>query len=71
MDDEGDLHQYLKEKGSLSPLTVTWCRELMDEEAEHFLCHYFIDPNPERPWLAQKMALKIPLFTKMKVRDAH
>ncbi|KAK1292193.1 Pectinesterase 31 [Acorus calamus] len=30
---------------------VTWCRELMDEEAEHFLCHYFIDPNPERPWL--------------------
>ncbi|GLT56527.1 hypothetical protein SLA2020_295620 [Shorea laevis] len=39
---------------------VTWARELMDEEAEQFLLHSFIDPDPERPWLAQKMALKIP-----------
>ncbi|XP_020988314.1 pectinesterase 31 isoform X2 [Arachis duranensis] len=39
---------------------VTWCRELLDEEAEQFLMHPFIDPDPERPWLAQRMALKVP-----------
>ncbi|KAL6009065.1 Pectinesterase 31 [Asimina triloba] len=40
---------------------VAWCRELVDEEAEQFLMHYFIDPDSERPWLAQRMALKVPL----------
>ncbi|TYG52295.1 hypothetical protein ES288_D09G015100v1 [Gossypium darwinii] len=39
---------------------VTWCRELLEEEAEEFLMHGFIDPDPNRPWLAQRMALKIP-----------
>jgi pectinesterase len=37
-----------------------WCRELLDEEAEDFLSHSFVDPNPERPWLLQRMAIKIP-----------
>ncbi|KAK1308735.1 Serine/threonine-protein kinase CTR1 [Acorus calamus] len=64
----GDLHQYLKEKGSLSPLTVVNFaldipRLHHHRPADLVLCE--IDPNPERPWLAQKMALK------MKVRDAH
>ncbi|XP_010917099.1 pectinesterase 31 [Elaeis guineensis] len=40
---------------------VTWCRELLDEEAEQFLQHSFIDPDPERPWLVQRMAVKIPV----------
>ncbi|OAY64891.1 Pectinesterase 31 [Ananas comosus] len=39
---------------------VTWARELLDEEAEQFLAHSFIDPDPDRPWLAQRMAIKIP-----------
>ncbi|KAF1863037.1 hypothetical protein Lal_00018882 [Lupinus albus] len=39
---------------------VSWCRELMDEEADQFLSHPFIDPEPDRPWLAQRMALRIP-----------
>ncbi|XVF58317.1 hypothetical protein PTKIN_Ptkin07bG0056300 [Pterospermum kingtungense] len=39
---------------------VTWARELLDEEAEQFLMHEFIDPDPNRPWLAQRMALRIP-----------
>ncbi|KAF7803018.1 pectinesterase 31 [Senna tora] len=39
---------------------VTWARELMDEEAEQFLAHRFIDPDANRPWLAQRMALRIP-----------
>lgn len=39
---------------------VTWCRELVDEEAEQFLMHPFIDPEPDRPWLAQRMGLRIP-----------
>ncbi|KAA3456057.1 pectinesterase 31-like [Gossypium australe] len=39
---------------------VTWSRELLEEEAEEFLMHGFIDPDPNRPWLAQRMALKIP-----------
>jgi len=32
----------------------------LDEEAEQFLTHPFIDPEPEKPWLAQRMALRIP-----------
>lgn len=39
---------------------VTWSRELLEEEAEEFLMHGFIDPDQNRPWLAQRMALKIP-----------
>ncbi|XP_024975108.1 pectinesterase 31-like isoform X2 [Cynara cardunculus var. scolymus] len=46
--------------GSCQERRVTWARELMEEEAEQFLVHSFIDPNPERPWLAQRMALRIP-----------
>lgn len=39
---------------------VRWARELLAEEAEQFFAHTFIDPDPVRPWLAQRMALKIP-----------
>ncbi|KAJ3673823.1 hypothetical protein LUZ60_005815 [Juncus effusus] len=39
---------------------VTWCRELLDEEAEQFLSHSFIDPDQGRPWLLQRTAIKIP-----------
>ncbi|XP_004491847.1 pectinesterase 31-like [Cicer arietinum] len=39
---------------------VTWCRELVDEEALQFIMHPFIDPEPDRPWLAQRMGLRIP-----------
>ncbi|KAM7279654.1 hypothetical protein ACFE04_006788 [Oxalis oulophora] len=39
---------------------VEWARELLDEEVDQFLMHDFIDPDSERPWLAQRMALKIP-----------
>ncbi|KHN13203.1 Pectinesterase 31 [Glycine soja] len=39
---------------------VKWARELQAEAAEQFLMHSFIDPESERPWLAQRMALKIP-----------
>ncbi|KAM0936755.1 putative pectinesterase [Dioscorea sansibarensis] len=40
---------------------VSWSRELMDEEAEQFLAHSFVDPDPQRQWLLQRMAVKIPL----------
>ncbi|KAL6287832.1 hypothetical protein ACE6H2_012222 [Prunus campanulata] len=46
--------------GSCPSKRVTWARELLDEEAVQFLQHGFIDPDPERPWLAQRMALRIP-----------
>ncbi|KAF3326362.1 pectinesterase 31-like isoform X1 [Carex littledalei] len=39
---------------------VMWCRELLDEEAEQFLSHSFVDPSPERSWLLQRLAIKIP-----------
>ncbi|WJX65643.1 Pectinesterase 31 [Trifolium repens] len=39
---------------------VRWARVLKDKEAEQFLMHSFIDPEPQRPWLAQRMALRIP-----------
>ncbi|KAK2365895.1 putative pectinesterase [Trifolium repens] len=39
---------------------VKWARVLKDKEAEQFLMHSFIDPEPQRPWLAQRMALRIP-----------
>lgn len=47
--------------GSSHVKRVTWCRELVDEEAEQFLAHHFIDPDPARPWLGQRMAVKVPL----------
>lgn len=46
--------------GSCSDKRVTWCRELIDEEAEQFLAHSFIDPDPQRSWLAMRMAVKLP-----------
>ncbi|KAG4937444.1 hypothetical protein JHK82_051661 [Glycine max] len=33
--------------------------KLPDEEAEQFLMYPFIDPEPEKPWLAQRRALRI------------
>ncbi|RZB53780.1 hypothetical protein D0Y65_049641 [Glycine soja] len=33
--------------------------KLPDEEAEQFLTYPFIDPEPEKPWLAQRRALRI------------
>lgn len=32
----------------------------MNEEVEEFILHGFIDPDPERPWLAQRMGVMIP-----------
>ncbi|GAB2273539.1 Pectinesterase 31 [Dionaea muscipula] len=46
--------------GCCPPKRATWARELLDEEAEEFLAHSFIDPEAERPWLAQRMAVRIP-----------
>ena len=46
--------------GSCSSKRVTWARDLLEEEAEQFIMHSVIDPDPERPWLAQRMALRIP-----------
>ncbi|XP_026398062.1 pectinesterase 31-like [Papaver somniferum] len=39
---------------------VNWARELMKEEAQQFLMHQFVDPSWEKPWMAQRMGLKIP-----------
>ncbi|TKY50232.1 Pectinesterase 31 [Spatholobus suberectus] len=39
---------------------VKWTRITKDEGAEQFLKHSFIDPESARPWLAQRMALRIP-----------
>jgi len=39
---------------------VKWARVLTNKEAEEFLMHSFIDPEPQKPWLAQRMALRIP-----------
>ncbi|MQL90636.1 hypothetical protein Taro_023239 [Colocasia esculenta] len=44
--------------GSILTSRVPWSRELDHEEAEQFLMHSFIDP--ERPWLAQRMGLRVP-----------
>ncbi|CAN1121745.1 Pectinesterase 31 [Linum perenne] len=46
--------------GSCPSQRVGWCRELIDEEADHFVMHGFIDPNPEVSWLAHRMAVRIP-----------
>lgn len=39
---------------------VKWAIELKEEEAEKFIKHNFIDPQSDRSWLAQRMALRIP-----------
>ncbi|KAL2335484.1 hypothetical protein Fmac_016697 [Flemingia macrophylla] len=39
---------------------VKWATELSDEGAEQFLMHSFIDPESNRPWLARRMAMRIP-----------
>ncbi|XBJ09434.1 hypothetical protein VPH35_014517 [Triticum aestivum] len=46
--------------GSRSSSRVSWCRELLDLEAEQFLTHSFVDPDLDRSWLVQMMAIKIP-----------
>ncbi|KAG9456902.1 hypothetical protein H6P81_001410 [Aristolochia fimbriata] len=46
--------------GSRTTSRVMWCRELVDEEVVQFLAHGFIDPDPRRPWLAQRMSVRIP-----------
>nr|GMD83898.1 pectinesterase 31 [Ipomoea batatas]GMD93622.1 pectinesterase 31 [Ipomoea batatas] len=46
--------------GSCPAKRATWGRELLEEEAEEFLLHGFIDPDPERPWLARRMGLRVP-----------
>ncbi|KAF2554442.1 hypothetical protein F2Q68_00016060, partial [Brassica cretica] len=46
--------------GSCSSGRVTWSRELMDEEAGHFLHHSFVDPDQDRPWLCLRMGVKTP-----------
>ncbi|BAF26481.1 pectinesterase 31 [Oryza sativa Japonica Group] len=40
---------------------VAWCRQLLDVEVENFLSHSFIDPDLDRPWLIQMMAIKVPV----------
>ncbi|XP_058747390.1 pectinesterase 31-like [Vicia villosa] len=39
---------------------VKWAKMLKDKEVDQFLMHSFIDPEPQKPWLAQKMAFRIP-----------
>ncbi|XP_006661765.2 pectinesterase 31 [Oryza brachyantha] len=46
--------------GSRPSNRVSWCRQLLDVEVENFLAHTFIDPDLDRPWLLQMMAIKIP-----------
>ncbi|XP_078427554.1 pectin methylesterase 31 [Wolffia australiana] len=40
---------------------VPWCRELEEQEAKQLLLHSFIDPDPAKPWLVQRMSTRIPL----------
>ncbi|CAN6479277.1 unnamed protein product [Victoria cruziana] len=47
--------------GSSRPKRVPWARELVDDEATQFLAHSFIDPDPQRSWLLNKITMKIPL----------
>lgn len=49
--------------GSNPSNRATWSRELLAEEAEEFVSHRFIDPDPQRPWLAQTIAGRIPFST--------
>ncbi|XP_031492636.1 pectinesterase 31 isoform X1 [Nymphaea colorata] len=47
--------------GSSRLQRVPWARELVDDEATQFLAHNFIDPNPQKSWLLNKITMKIPL----------
>ncbi|KAJ8620128.1 hypothetical protein MRB53_028657 [Persea americana] len=47
-------------QGSCLSKRVHWSRELVDEEADQFLLHDFIDPDIQRPWLCQRMGIKVP-----------
>ncbi|XP_039068586.1 pectinesterase 31-like [Hibiscus syriacus] len=40
---------------------VAWSKELNDQEAEEFLVHKFIDTDPEKSWLCQKMGHRVPV----------
>jgi pectinesterase len=46
--------------GSCSSERVPWSRELMDDEAGHFVHHSFVDPEQDRPWLCLRMGVKTP-----------
>lgn len=67
------LNQYCRcfGPGSCPSNRVTWARELVDEEADQFLQHSYIDPDPQRPWLAQRMALRIPYSAQKFKSELH
>ncbi|KAK9682288.1 hypothetical protein RND81_10G063200 [Saponaria officinalis] len=46
--------------GSCPTKRAGWARELVDEEADQFLVHSFVDPDPQRPWLAARMGIRLP-----------
>ncbi|XP_048494370.1 pectinesterase 31 isoform X2 [Beta vulgaris subsp. vulgaris] len=46
--------------GSSQSKRVGWARELIDEEAVQFLVHSYVDPDPQRPWLAPRMGIRLP-----------
>ncbi|KDP27179.1 hypothetical protein JCGZ_19878 [Jatropha curcas] len=39
---------------------VDWSKQLSNEEAEAYLKHEFVDPDPQQSWLAQKLGHRIP-----------
>lgn len=46
--------------GCCTSRRVAWSRELIDEEADQFLAHSFLDPDPQRSWLLQRMGTRVP-----------
>ncbi|GLJ51089.1 hypothetical protein SUGI_1087580 [Cryptomeria japonica] len=46
--------------GSDPSKRVHWARQLMDDEAAQFVAHYFVDPDQQRPWLKNKLSIKLP-----------
>ncbi|KAJ4877827.1 Pectinesterase 31 [Raphanus sativus] len=46
--------------GSCLSERVTWSRELMDEEAGHFLHYCFVDTDQDRPWLCPRTGGRTP-----------
>ncbi|KAL9233749.1 hypothetical protein vseg_008705 [Gypsophila vaccaria] len=46
--------------GSCPAKRAGWARELIDEEADQFLMHSFVDPDQQRPWLAPRMGIRLP-----------
>lgn len=46
--------------GCCTSRRVAWSRELIDEEADQFLAHAFLDPDPQRSWLLQRMGTRVP-----------